>query len=61
MEKKVKRREGKKVKKEDNRGEGEGNSEELNGELFEIYQQQQQLRQALEDKIGKEGKGLEEI
>ncbi|MCK0108260.1 hypothetical protein MWU58_03075 [Flavobacteriaceae bacterium S0825] len=38
-------------------GEGEGgNSEELNGELFRIYQQQQQLRQALEDKLGKEGK-----
>ena len=37
-------------------GEGEGNNEELNGELFKIYQQQQQLRQALEDKIGKEGK-----
>ena len=36
-------------------GEG-GNSEELNGELFQIYQQQQQLRQALEEKIGKEGK-----
>ncbi|TJY34790.1 DUF4175 family protein [Pontimicrobium aquaticum] len=35
-------------------GEG-GNSEELNGELFKIYQQQQQLRQALEDKLGKEG------
>lgn len=35
---------------------GEGNSEELNGELFRIYQQQQQLRQALEDKIAKEGK-----
>ena len=38
---------------------GEGSSEELNGELFRIYQQQQQLRQALEDKLGKEGnKGL---
>jgi len=38
-------------------GEGEGgNNEELNGELFRIYQQQQQLRQALEDKLGKEGK-----
>lgn len=38
-------------------GEGEGgNSEELNGELFRIYQQQQQLRQSLEDKLGKEGK-----
>ena len=37
-------------------GEGEGNSsEELNGELFEIYQRQQQLRKALENKISKEG------
>ena len=42
---------------EQKEGEGEGgNSEELNGELFRIYQQQQQLRQALEDKLGKEGK-----
>ena len=37
-------------------GEGEGNSEDSKGELFRIYQQQQQLRQALEDKLGKEGK-----
>ncbi|MCK5400089.1 MAG: hypothetical protein KAJ28_00520, partial [Flavobacteriaceae bacterium] len=37
-------------------GEGEGNNEDLNGELFRIYQQQQQLRQALQDKLGKEGK-----
>ena len=36
-------------------GEGEQNSEELNGELFEIYKRQQQLRQALQDKLGKEG------
>ncbi|WP_250433593.1 DUF4175 family protein [Hanstruepera flava] len=36
-------------------GDGEG-SEELNGELFKIYQQQQQIRQALEDKLAKEGK-----
>ncbi|AXT18609.1 DUF4175 family protein [Flavobacteriaceae bacterium AU392] len=38
-------------------GNGEGNSEELNGELFRIFQQQQQLRQALQDKLAKEGKG----
>ena len=37
-------------------GEGEGNSEDSNGELFRIYQQQQQLRQALEDRLAKEGK-----
>jgi hypothetical protein len=36
-------------------GEGEGSNEELNGELYKIYQQQQMLRQALQDKIGKEG------
>jgi len=36
--------------------EGEGNSnEEMNGELFEIYKRQQQLRQALENKIAKDG------
>ncbi|WP_191858435.1 DUF4175 family protein [Hanstruepera ponticola] len=37
-------------------GNGESNgSEELNGELFKIYQRQQQIRQALEDKLAKEG------
>jgi len=35
---------------------GEGNSEDMNGELFRIYQQQQQLRQALQDRLAKEGK-----
>ncbi|WP_406685309.1 hypothetical protein N1F78_06180 [Seonamhaeicola sp. MEBiC1930] len=38
-------------------GEGEGTNEELNGLLFEIYQKQQELRQALKDKIAKEGLG----
>ena len=37
-------------------GDGEGNNEDLNGLLYEIYQQQQQLRQALQDKLSKEGK-----
>ncbi|MEN3323795.1 hypothetical protein VP395_08660 [Mariniflexile soesokkakense] len=37
-------------------GTGEGNSEELNGLLYQIYQQQQELRNALEDKLAKEGK-----
>ena len=41
---------------EQNDGYGEGGSEEQNGELFKIYQQQQQLRQALEDRMAKEGK-----
>ena len=36
-------------------GEGEGNSEEMNGELYQIYQQQVQLRQALQDKLGEAG------
>ncbi|WP_412987444.1 hypothetical protein [Pontimicrobium sp. IMCC45349] len=36
-------------------GEGNSNSEELNGELFEIYQRQQELRQALQDRLAKEG------
>ncbi|NNF86171.1 MAG: hypothetical protein HKM26_06430 [Winogradskyella sp.] len=35
-----------------NDGYGEGGNEELNGKLFEIYQKQQQIRKALEDKIG---------
>jgi len=44
-------------------GQGEGNNEEINGELYEIYQRQQQLRQALQDKLGEagekgEGQGL---
>lgn len=51
--------------KEGQQGEGEQNgqgedsngNEELNGKLFEIYQQQQKLRKALEDKIGNDGNG----
>ncbi|MBO6879897.1 DUF4175 family protein [Winogradskyella sp.] len=39
-----------------NDGYGEGGNEEQNAELFKIYQQQQQLRQALEDRLAKEGK-----
>ncbi len=50
-----KEKEGKQGKRQ--QGDGDENNEELNGELFRIYQQQQQLRQALEDKLGKEGKG----
>ncbi|WP_147677010.1 DUF4175 family protein [Algibacter pacificus] len=45
-----------KGEKEKSKGEGEaGDSEDLNGELFKIYQQQQQLRQALEEQLDKEG------
>jgi hypothetical protein len=36
-------------------GQGEGTNEELNGELFRIYQQQAKLRQALQDRLGKQG------
>ncbi|GAA4305926.1 DUF4175 family protein [Aestuariibaculum suncheonense] len=35
---------------------GEGNNEELNGMLYEIYQRQQELRNALEDRLAKEGR-----
>ncbi|WP_299548922.1 DUF4175 family protein [Seonamhaeicola sp.] len=38
-------------------GEGEGTNEELDGLLYEIYQEQQKLRNALKDKIAKEGLG----
>ncbi|NNL80093.1 MAG: hypothetical protein HKO67_06370 [Flavobacteriaceae bacterium] len=47
--------EGKEQKEGQNQGEGEYNNEQMNGELFEIYKRQQELRNALEDKIGKEG------
>lgn len=41
-------------------GKGEPESEEfLNGKLFEIYQQQQELRNALEKRLEKEGLGSE--
>jgi len=36
-------------------GDGEGYNEDLNGKLYEIYKQQQQLRQQLQDKMSKEG------
>ncbi|RSK41541.1 DUF4175 family protein [Mangrovimonas spongiae] len=38
----------------DNKGEGSA-SEDSYGEVFKIYQQQQQLRKALEEKLGKNG------
>ena len=34
---------------------GQGDSEDMNGLLYEIYKQQQQLRQQLQDKLSKEG------
>ena len=52
-------KEGQQQSKEGNKsgGEGEGTNEDVNGLLYEIYQQQQQLRQALQDKLAKEGRG----
>ncbi|WP_366888523.1 DUF4175 family protein [uncultured Aquimarina sp.] len=39
------------------KGESEMQKEDMNGELYEIYKQQQQLRNALQDKLKKEGIG----
>ncbi|MDX1463210.1 MAG: hypothetical protein R3359_09145, partial [Marinirhabdus sp.] len=36
-------------------GNNDGYNEDLNGKLYEIYKQQQQLRQQLQDKLSKEG------
>jgi hypothetical protein len=36
-------------------GDGEGYNEDLNGDLYEIYKQQQQLRNQLKDRLSKEG------
>jgi len=41
--------------KDGENGQGEGDNEDMNGELYEIYKQQQQLRQQLEDRLSKEG------
>ncbi|WP_111308723.1 DUF4175 family protein [Confluentibacter sediminis] len=38
-------------------GEGEGLNNELEGELFEIYQRQQELRESLEKQLQKQGMG----
>lgn len=48
-------KEGKEGQQGNQQGDGEQQNEMLNGELFKIYQQQQQLRQALEDRLAKEG------
>jgi len=48
---------GKKGENGSQQGEGEnGSNEELNGEIYRIYQRQQQIRQALQDRMAKEGK-----
>jgi hypothetical protein len=38
-----------------NEGDGEGDNEDMNGKLYEIYKEQQLLRQQLQDKLSKEG------
>lgn len=48
-------KDGKNGKDGKQQGEGEGSIEESNGELYRIYQQQQQLRQALENRLGEAG------
>ncbi|MGO3182990.1 MAG: DUF4175 family protein [Aequorivita sp.] len=48
-------KDGKNGDKEGGNKEGSGDSEEMNGEIFEIYKQQQQLRQELEDRLRKSG------
>jgi hypothetical protein len=50
-------KQGKSSQGNQNGGEGEGLNEDLNGKLYEIYQQQQELRNALEERLSKEGKG----
>lgn len=40
-------------------GDADGSSERLNGELYQIYQQQQKLRQALEQKLRELGKNAQ--
>lgn len=39
----------------DQEGDGEGYNEDLNGQLYEIYKEQQMLRKQLEDKLSQEG------
>jgi hypothetical protein len=46
---------GKEGKDGKQQGDGEGSNEDMNGELYRIYQQQQQLRQALENRLGEAG------
>jgi len=46
---------GKNGNKKGNNKEGKGNSEDMNGELFEIFKQQQDLRNQLQNRLSKEG------
>jgi len=46
---------GKEGKEGKGEGDGDGYNEDLNGDLYEIYKQQQQLRNQLKDRLSKEG------
>src|SRR5690606_21168434 len=48
-------RDGQKGNEKGGNKDGEGNSEDVNGEIFEIYKQQQELRNQLQDRLSKEG------
>ena len=48
-------RDGKNGNEKGDNKDGNGNSEELNGELFEIFKQQQDLRNQLQNRLSKEG------
>ncbi|MDC8002326.1 DUF4175 family protein [Aequorivita todarodis] len=48
-------RDGQKGNEKGGEKDGQGNSEDINGELFEIYKQQQELRNQLQDRLSKEG------
>lgn len=51
--------EGSEGKEGQSQGDGDQNSEEMNGLLYEIYQEQQKLREALEKRLEKDGIGSE--
>ncbi|HLW31267.1 MAG TPA: DUF4175 family protein [Aequorivita sp.] len=48
-------KDGQKGNEKDGSKQGDGQGEEMSGELFEIYKQQQLLRQQLQDRLSKEG------
>nr|WP_042492340.1 DUF4175 family protein [Aequorivita sublithincola] len=48
-------KDGQKGNKEGGENEGKSESEQMNGEIFEIYKQQQELRNQLQDRLSKEG------
>lgn len=48
-------KDGQKGNKEGGENEGKSESEQMNGEIFEIYKQQQELRNQLQDRLSKRG------